>query len=351
LTNSLQGITYQIFVQSFSDSNGDGIGDINDIIGRLDYLSDLSVDAIWLTPIHPSPSYHKYDVVDYYAIDPTFGSMDDFQNLINQAHLRGIKIIIDLVINHCSEQHPWFQAAKNPASEFRDYFIWKTKEEIKAEGIETKEITGDSDNRNLWNELPDQDQLYYSFFWKGMPDLNFDNDNVRKEVFEIGRFWLQEIGVDGFRLDAAKHIYPDDRIDDTVAFWKEFKAEMIRINPNVALIGEVWSNIEVQAAFTEGFTCLFNFDLSYSILESVKRGHIVKANTFENTWKVEERGSPVDIYLESAQAFETIDPSFDNGTFLSNHDQNRVVSFLGNNLKEAKLAASILLTLPGKPFI
>ncbi len=178
----------------------------------------MGVNALWLTPIHPSPSYHKYDVTNYYDVDPDFGTLADFKNLIHQAHKGGIKIIMDLVINHCSEQHPWFLEAQNKKSPYRDFFTWKTLEEIAESGELTKEATGDSDNRILWNEVAGQDERYYSFFWKGMPDLNYDHAEVRSEVMKIGKYWLQEIGVDGFRLDAAKHIYPDDRVDDTVAF-------------------------------------------------------------------------------------------------------------------------------------
>lgn len=344
------GVTYQIFIQSFADSNSDGIGDINGVTEKLSYIKDLGVDAIWLTPIHPSPSYHKYDVTDYYDVDPAFGTLADFRYLIEKAHELELKIIMDLVINHCSIEHPWFVAAKDEQNEYRDFFIWRTLEEIAQAGNLTKEATGDSDNRIIWNEVPGQAQRYYSFFWKGMPDLNFDNPEVRSEVMNIGKYWLA-MGVDGFRLDAAKHIYPDDRVADTVAFWNMFQKEMRSVAPEVILIGEVWSDVNSQTAFATGFTGLFNFDLSYAILESVKRGYVVKANTHKNAWKVEEKGSPVDIFMESADSFLKINPDFHQHTFLSNHDQTRVLSFLRNNKAKAKLAASILLTLPGSPFI
>lgn len=350
-TYTTSGVTYQIFVQSFADSNADGIGDLKGIGEKLTYIKELGVDAIWLTPIHPSPSYHKYDVTDYYGIDPDFGTLADFENLVKKAHELNLKVIIDLVINHCSEQHPWFLSAKEKKRPYRDYFIWKKQGAFGTTVPSEKEATADSDNRKIWNKIKGQNELYYSFFWSGMPDLNYDNYAVRKEVVSIAKYWLEEFGVDGFRLDAAKHIFPDDRLEDTVQFWKEFKTQMIAIKHDVILIGEVWSDIKTQTNFATGFTGLFNFDLSYSILESVKRGHIVKANTFKDAWKVQERGSPVDIFLESAKAFQLINPTFNHSTFLSNHDQTRVMSFLGNNIKKAKLAAAILLTLPGSPFI
>lgn len=344
------GVTYQIFIPSFADSNSDGIGDLEGIIDKLPYLKELGIGAIWLSPIHPSPSYHKYDVTDYYNVDSDFGDIKNFKRLIHQAHNLGLRVIMDLVINHCSVAHPWFQKAKKGESEYRNYFIWKNRHEINSNQL-TKKATGDSNNRFVWNKVDNQDELYYSFFWSGMPDLNYDNEQVRNEVFKIAAHWINEMGVDGFRLDAAKHIYPADRMNDTIDFWKIFKQRMMSIKSDIILIGEVWSDIKTQTDFASVFTGLFNFDLSYSILESVKRGTIVKANTFKDAWKVEERGSPVEIFLESANAFYDKNKSFHQCTFLSNHDQTRVMSFLGNKKQKAKLAASILLTFPGFPFV
>jgi len=346
-----EAVSYEIFVQSFADSNGDGIGDINGLRSKLDYLHDLGIKGIWLMPINPSPSYHKYDVTDYYNIHEDYGAIDDFKRLVEEAHEKGMSIIIDLVINHCSESHPWFQKALNPRSNFRDFFIWQDLATIKKENSFSKSKTGDSDNTKQWNELPDQEELYYSFFWSGMPDLNYDNPKVRDEVYKIGKYWLEEMRVDGFRLDAAKHIYPDHRATDNHAFWKVFKAEMQKVKPDVFLIGEVWDDLEAQAPYAEGFSSLFNFDLSYAILETVKRERIVTASVFEDSWKTNQSGALVDLIIESESTFKKYNPAFLNGTFLSNHDQNRVFSFLNNVEIKAKLAASILLTIPGSPYI
>ncbi|MEQ8473261.1 MAG: alpha-amylase family glycosyl hydrolase [Marinoscillum sp.] len=343
-------VTYEIFVQSFYDSNGDGIGDINGMTEKLDYLEDLGIEAVWLMPINPSPSYHKYDVTDYNGIHPDYGTIEDFKQFVQEAHDRNIRVVIDLVINHCSNEHPWFKAALDPDSEYRDYFVWGDMEEIEAQGILEKAATGDSDNIRQWNELEGQDELYFSFFYSGMPDLNYDNPKVRDEVYNIGVFWLNEIGVDGFRLDAAKHIYPDYRAEDNHAFWAEFKQKMESYNPDVYLVGEVWADLETQQPFAAGFTGLFNFDLAFTIMETVKNEKMVSATIHESTWKVGD-GSPVDLFNESAQAFNKVNPDFVNTTFLTNHDQNRVMSFVENEIPKAQLAASILLTLPGAPYI
>lgn len=343
-------VTYEIFVQSFYDGNGDGIGDFSGMTSKLDYLDDLGVEAIWLMPINPSPTYHKYDVTDYHDVHPDYGTMEEFKAFVAQAHERDIKVIMDLVINHCSSEHPWFIAAQDPESKYRDYFVWADMDEIEAEGKLEKEATGDSDNTHQWNEVEDQEELYYAFFWGGMPDLNYDNPAVREEVYKIGKFWLEDVGVDGFRLDAAKHIYPDYRAEDNHDFWAEFKQKMESFNPDVYLVGEVWADLETQQPFAVGFTGLFNFDLAFTIMETVKNEQVVSASIHENAWKVDQ-GSPVGMYNESMEAFEAVNPKFVNTTFLTNHDQNRAMSFLENNEDKARLAASILLTLPGAPYL
>ncbi len=343
-------VTYEIFVQSFYDSNGDGIGDFEGMTTKLDYLQDLGIEAIWLMPINPSPTYHKYDVTDYYGVHPDYGTMDQFKVFVAEAHKRDIKVVMDMVINHCSSEHPWFKAAQDPNSKYRDYFVWADMEEIEAEGKLEKEATGDSDNTHQWNEVEDQEELYYAFFWSGMPDLNYDNPEVREEVYNVGKFWLQDVGVDGFRLDAAKHIYPDYRAEDNHAFWAEFKQKMESYNPDVYLVGEVWADLDTQQPFAVGFTGLFNFDLAFTVLETVKNEQVVSASIHESAWKVDQ-GSPIGMYNESMEAFHAVNPEFVNTTFLTNHDQNRTMSFLDNDEQKARLAASILLTLPGAPYL
>ncbi len=332
------GVYYEIFVRSFADSNGDGIGDLNGITAKLDYLDNLGISGIWLTPVMPSPSYHKYDVTDYKAIDPEYGTLDDFRNLVEEAHRRDIKIIIDLVLNHTSNQHPWFiRAAENDPS-FRNYYVWSSPDSIRNE-IAKKKITFDSDNITQWhkNQIDTLSDYYYGFFWGGMPDLNMDSPAVRNEISSIGKFWLEDMQVDGFRLDAARHIYPSDRQTSNHAFWKWFRNEMTQYNPNVYLVGEVWAQAPEVAPYLTGLPSLFNFDLAYNISAVV--------NLKKDTLHFVER------YLSIQKYYQAHSANYTDAVFLRNHDQNRILTELMDDQQKLKTAVSILMTLPGIPFL
>src|SRR5215217_1317585 len=173
-------VCYEIFVRSFCDSNGDGIGDLNGIISKLDYLADLGIEAIWLTPIHPSPSYHKYDVTDYYAIEPEYGTIYDFRRLLYEAHTRNIEIYLDLIVNHTSTLHPWFtEARKSPDNEFRKFYWWMTPPQIETLGISKRETSDDSQVVYPWHDNSEDQEKYYGLFYKGMPDLNYHSPALR----------------------------------------------------------------------------------------------------------------------------------------------------------------------------
>lgn len=213
------GVKYEVFVLSFADGNGDGKGDFKGLTAKLDYLQDLGVNGVWLMPIMNSPSYHKYDVTDYKSIHPDYGTVDDFKNFVTEAHARNIKVIVDLILNHSGSDHPWFQSAmKDKTSPYRKYYVWAKKDSIRAQ-ISKKATSFDSDNITQWHAVNGDtlSEHYYGFFYGGMPDLNFDNPKVKEEFIDIGKFWLNEMKVDGFRLDAAKHIFPTDRAADNHA--------------------------------------------------------------------------------------------------------------------------------------
>lgn len=344
-------VMYEIFVQSFADSNGDGIGDINGMTAQLDYLQDLGIKGLWLMPMSPSPSYHKYDVTDYYGIHPDYGTMDDFKRFVQEAHKRDIKVVIDLVINHSGADHPWFQEAKKDKnSPYRDYYVWANEADIKDQ-IAKKTTHFDSDNINQWHKAEGSDELYYGYFWGGMPDMNFDNPKVKEEFFKVGKFWLQEADVDGFRLDAARHIFPDDRPTDNHQWWVEFKTEMQKIKPDVYTIGEIWANMETTAPYAKGFSAFFNFDLAFSILESVKQGKDVATSISHTSYSAREGENMANSLLKSRTTFKEANPQFYDAIFITNHDQNRIMTMLGNDIAKGKLAASILLTLPGTPYL
>lgn len=324
-----ESVFYEIFVRAFYDSTGDGIGDINGMTQQLDYLQDLGVEGIWLMPINPSPSYHGYDVTNYYDIHPDYGTMDDFKKFLEEAHKRDIKVLMDLVVNHSSYDHPWFQEAiSSDNNPYRDWYIWADEET----NVRDRGEWG----QNLWHRLGSSDDHYMSVFWDRMPDFNFYNEDVREEMINIGKFWLEEVGVDGFRLDAAKHIFPYEK-DQNLVWWAEFRAAMEEVKPDVFLVGEVWDIASVTGPYLEaGLHSTFNFDLAEDILSAVNN---------------ERAGSLVDKLIRTLDRFEDFSDDFVDSTFITNHDINRVMSQFRGNVERNKVAASLLLTLPGAPFI
>lgn len=330
------GVIYEIFVQSFADSNGDGIGDIKGLTSKLDYLQDLGIKGIWLMPMSPSPSYHKYDVTDYDGIHPDYGTMDDFKHFVAEAHKRDIKIVIDFVLNHSSEEHPWFvDAKKGKSSPYRDYYVWANIDSIKDQ-LAKKVVTLDSDNITQWHSNGDDDEYYYGFFWKGMPDLNYDNPKVKSEMIQSGAFWLTEVGVDGLRLDAAKHIFPDEHAAKSHAWWIEFGEAMRSVKPDVYLVGEVWSTVDVVAPFLKGLPALFNFDLHFAFTDLLQN---------------ERNNGIIDSLIKNRELYKSIQPNFTDATFVNNHDGNRLINDVDFSLNKSKLAHAILLTLPGTPYV
>jgi glycosidase len=290
-------------------------------------------------PIMNSPTYHKYDVVDYKSIHPDYGTVEDFKKFVDEAHKRNIRVLVDLILNHTGSDHPWFQEAlKDKTSKYHDYYVWAKKDSIRDQ-IARKQISFDSDNLTQWHAV-NGDTLgdhYYGFFWSGMPDLNFDNADVKAEFVDIGKFWLTDMKVDGFRLDAAKHIFPTDRAADNHEFWVWFRDEMKQIKPDVYLVGEVWSKAEDVAPYLKGLPALFNFDLGYSITSAVDAGR-------DTIGLVTQYKKIMDFYNGTTSDY--ID-----ATFLKNHDQNRIMSELHDDEAKARMAASILMTLPGTPYV
>ncbi|WP_313470009.1 alpha-amylase family glycosyl hydrolase, partial [Carnobacterium sp.] len=203
-----KAIIYQVYPRSFQDTDGNGIGDLPGVIQRLDYIQKLGVNAIWLNPIFKSPQVDNgYDVSDYYAIDPIFGTMEDAELVIKEAHKRDLKVIFDLVLNHTSIEHPWFQEAlKGPENPHRNFYIWHDAQPNGDLPNNWASIFGGS----VWEKEPVGNQYYFHLFKKEMPDLNWDNPHVGKAMVDIGKFWLDK-GVDGFRLDAFIHL---DKLDD-----------------------------------------------------------------------------------------------------------------------------------------
>lgn len=325
-------VFYEIFVRSFNDSDGDGIGDLQGLIDKLDYLNDgdpttiddLGITGIWLMPITTSPSYHGYDVTDYLNVDPDYGTNEDFTRLVEEAHKRGINIIVDLVMNHTSSQHPWFVASKADDPDYRDWYIWVT---------ENPGYLGPW-NQKVWNLTGNG--FYYSVFWSGMPDLNLRNPAVTTELYEIIRFWLEELNTDGFRLDAIKHLIENGRVQEntpqTHAWLREFHNFYKGVDPEAVTVGEAWtSTTEVLDYTGDEVDIAFAFDLAGAFLTTAK-GPVI-----------------FPVVNELSQVVESYPPG-QYATFLTNHDQDRLMSQL-RDIPKAKLAALMLLTSPGVPFL
>jgi alpha-amylase len=318
-------VFYEIFVRSFYDSDGDGVGDFNGITDKLDYLTNLGIDAIWLMPINPSPSYHGYDVINYFNVNPDYGNMEDFKHLLDEAHARGMHVIIDLVINHTSNQNPWFvDANNNPSSPYRDWYIWSANDPGYSGPL-----------GNAWHS--GNQGYYYGIFSDRMPDLNYTNPEVGAEMLKIVNFWLTSVGVDGFRVDAVKYLIEEGQKQENTTsthewlkgFYSAYKAD----NPEAFAVGEVYGAGAFAATTYLGqLDEIFSFELA--------GGFVNSAQGESNTAMV------------SAMKFTLKDmPNGLLATFLTNHDQNRVMSVLGGNMDKAKVAAGLMLTSPGTPFI
>lgn len=322
----VNSVFYEIYVGSFYDSDGDGMGDLKGVRQKLDYIQyDLGATGVWLMPINPSPTYHKYDVMDYKDIDPQYGTLEDFDALVQEMDERGMDLILDLVLNHSSTQHPWFKEAKEAllndncdVTETCDYYNFSYEPVIGYHMLYS----------NVW---------YEGGFWDQMPDLNLDNESLREEIVDIAQFWLDK-GVDGFRLDATTHFY-DDSGEKNIEFLRWFYDEVKTINPNAYVVGEAWTgDLIVHDMYRSGIDSFFNFSGSQN------SGYIVKALRSQNGERLAEQ---VETYNTKLKANN---PNGIDAVFLSNHDNNRSAGYLVT-LEDQKMAANMYLLMPGNVFI
>ena len=323
-------VFYEIFVRSFYDSNGNGIGDFKGLMKKLDYLNDgnpatttdLGVTALWLMPIMESPSYHGYDVIDYKKIEQDYGTNQDFQEFLDSAHARGIKVIIDLVLNHTSNQNPWFlNSRSDTGSAYRNWYVWKKS------------------NPGTGGWYAYNGYYYYGAFGSGMPDLNYFNQNVKNGVNDIVKYWLDTVKVDGFRLDAIKYLCEEGSVTQndpaTYAYLREFRNYYKSVNPDAMAVGEAWSSTHDVLPYVDGtgIDFCFEFETASDIINAI------------NT------GNPAPLASQMSNVVTISYPFLQYGTFLTNHDQVRIFSQLGSSFSKSKLAAGVLLTLPGIPFM
>ena len=333
---------YEVFVYSFFDSDGDGIGDLQGLISRLDYINDgddttdtdLGCNGIWLMPVNPSPTYHKYDVMDYYAIDDSYGTLEDFKQLLEECDARGIKVIMDLVLNHSSSQNPWFTEACSylrelgdgePKAEDCPYFEYYHFSKEKGAGCYAVEGT---------------DWYYEAQFWSEMPDLNLDSEALKQEIGKITKYWL-DMGVGGFRLDAVKEFYtgnPQANIDFLNWFQTSVKAQ----KEDAYLVGEAWLDISSYAQYYEsGIDSLFNFAFAD------KDGIISKV---VNGSSAEQYGT---VNVSIQKTFGQYNENYIDAPFYTNHDMGRSAGYYAgeNSEQQTKLAGAMNLFMSGSAFL
>jgi alpha-amylase len=330
------GVCYEIFVRSFFDGDGDGIGDIAGLTQKLDYVNDgnprsthsLGARCIWLMPVAASPSYHGYDVKNYYRVNPEYGTNADFKRLVAAAHRRGVRVLVDLVLNHASSQHPFFkEALHDPASPHRSWFRFAPSPSAERGPW----------GQQLWHKSPERDEYYYGIFTSQMPDLNYANPAVRAEAERVGRFWLTEMGVDGFRLDAVPYLVEENgalaHTRGTHTVLRDFAASVRRTAPGAFTIGEVWDTTgTVLPYYPDQLDAYFAFELSDALLDAV-------------------RTSTAQRLLAAYTRMQRAMPANRWSPFQRNHDQTRTVTALGGDLRAARLSAELLFTLPGVPFV
>ena len=353
---------YEIFVRSFKDTDGDGIGDLNGIAQKLDYLkpssgaygsSSLGVNGIWLMPICPSPSYHKYDITDYMAIDPSYGTMEDFENLVQKCHEHKIKLIIDMVLNHTSSKHEWFEMfsanlrdMKNNKElrydeKYTDYYTHYTAEELTKLGASYINKDGYdyfSLNGAKFRPVPLTDYFYECSFSDDMPELNFKNEYVWEEVEKICDFWISK-GVDGFRFDAVLYFDYGNTVENT-KIMKRIVEYCRAKKPDFYTVGEAWTSSNViRQYYNSGFDSFFNFTFSNTtgyISQYVRnqkgRGFAQQVQNWNNQLKLVSASDAIDA------------------PFISNHDMYRSSSYF-MTLGQRKIAASLYQLMPGNSFI
>ena len=336
-TNDAYRVFYEIFVGSFSDSNGDGIGDLRGIINRMDYLNDgdpasgksLGVEGLWLTPIFASPSYHKYDVTDYYAIDPAFGTMDDLRELLRVCHERNVWVILDLPINHTSRDNRWFQRFRNARlmgntnSEYYDFYVSCPAGSVVPAG-------------RHFSPLPGQPLMYEANFSDNMPEPDFDHPFVRQTMLDVALYYL-DLGVDGFRFDAAKYIYLGE-IGRNADFWQWYIGELKKVKPDVYTVAEVWDSDGIIEQYIPAVNC-FHFTGAQAeglFASTAKQGDVNRLTAY------------TEKYLKRIAALR---PDAMMMPFLSNHDMDRCAGYLTAASGNLKMAANLYLLSPGSPFL
>ena len=361
-------VFYELHVKTFFDSNNDGIGDFAGLTQKLDYLKDLGIDCLWLLPFYPSPLRDDgYDIADYYGIHPDYGTLEDFRNFLDAAHARGIRVIADLVLNHTSDQHPWFQAARSdPNSPYRDYYVWSDT----PDRYQDARIIFTDTERSNWTWDHEANAYFWHRFFSHQPDLNFDNPKVQDEIIRVLEYWM-DMGLDGVRADAVPYLYEREgtnceNLPETHAYLKRIRRKIDEKYPGCILLAEAnqWP-ADVRAYFGDGdeFHMAFNFPVMPRLFMAVRR---------------EDRQPIIDIVDQTPAIPENCQWC----TFLRNHDEltlemvtdserdymyaeyakdprmklnlgirRRLAPLLDNSRRRIELLNALLFSLPGSPII
>lgn len=336
-------VYYEIFVRSFADGNGDGIGDFIGATQKISYIKDLGATGIWLMPVMPSDTYHKYDVDDYMAIDPEYGTIDDFKTFVDTCHKNGLKVIIDMDINHTSVKNPWFTKACDYLKTLSgDYTIEEIKSGADAgnDSLYVKYYNfADEQINSSYYPLEGTNYFYEGMFWDGMPDLDLSCPELRSELNGICDFWIN-LGVDGFRMDAAGHYNEsDDEFNKSVLneIYEYCKSQ----NPDFYMVSEVWESEAVIAKYYESMTpSMFNFDLAGP------EGKILR--TAKGTFTAEKLAK---VMVSYENDFSKANPDYIDAPFVANHDMGRVANALSSDEAAMKFAGGLNLIMKGSPFI
>lgn len=325
---------YEIFVYSYYDSDGDCIGDLQGVIEKLDYIEYMGFNGIWFMPIMPSPSYHKYDVTDYCAIDEAYGTMEDFETLVEECHNRGINVIIDFVINHSSSEHPWFVEACEYLATLEE---GQEPNVADCPYVDYYHFSKEKEN-NTFYQIPGTEWYFEGAFWSGMPDLNLQCEALRSELETIAKFWIDK-GVDGFRIDAAKHF--ESTTDDNNAILNWLYSVCTDVNPDFYMVSEVWEPMGTFSKYYGSMTpSIFNFDAGQDtgVIFKAAKGYMPV-------------GDFIDTLLRYDSMFSSYNPDYIDALFLTNHDMGRVAEACVNNEKSMKMSAGLMMMMNGSPFV
>lgn len=361
-------VFYEVYIRAFKDSNADGHGDLRGLTKKLDYLQELGVTCVWLLPFYPSPLKDDgYDIAGYYGILPEYGNIDDFRALLDAAHERGMRVITDLVMNHTSDQHPWFQAARSdPESPYHDYYVWS---DTKDKYSEARIIFLDTEESNwTWDERAQK--YYWHRFYSSQPDLNYDNPAVREEMLNIIRFWL-DMGIDGFRADAVPYLYEREgtnceNLPETHAYLKEVRRFIDENYPGRILLGEAnqWPE-DVRPYFGDGdeFQMAFHFPVMPRIFMALKRGERepiawilnrtpdIPDNCQWCTFLRNHDELTLEMVTEEERQWMWKEYAPEDRMRLNLGIRRRLAPLLDNDRRKIELANSLLFTLPGSPII